>query len=385
MKVKVIISIFLGICTLIACTPKESLNPTDLEGLKTMLSSKNQELSNLKKEIASLEEQINGLTTKDQIKKTLVTIDTIAKQTFKQFTEVQAFVAAEDFVNASSEVGGLLTGVFAKEGDYVKRGKLIASVDMSPMEDQLKELKTSYSLANTIFERQERLWKQNIGSELQFLEAKSNKERLEQSISAMENTLKKKHIYAPISGFVDREFLNPGEIAGPGMPVVNILNTSKLKLVADVPENYLGTVNKGDIVEIYFPAIDLKTSAKVNMLGRSIDPSNRTFKLELDVSKYAKEIKPNLLAKVNLNNYSNPEAIALQTDLVQKDVSGKSFVYTAVLDSNEMVARQVLVSTGKSYDNQIEITSGLKEDDLIIVKGARSVNNGNPLTIQNEQ
>jgi len=167
----------------------------------------------------------------------------------------------------------LLTGVFAKEGDYVKRGKLIASVDMSPMEDQLKELKTSYSLANTIFERQERLWKQNIGSELQFLEAKSNKERLEQSISAMENTLKKKHIYAPISGFVDREFLNPGEIAGPGMPVVNILNTSKLKLVADVPENYLGTVNKGDIVEIYFPAIDLKTSAKVNMLGRSIDPS----------------------------------------------------------------------------------------------------------------
>jgi len=105
----------------------------------------------------------------------------------------------------------------------------------------------------------------------------------------------------------------------------------------------------------------------------------------LDVSKYAKEIKPNLLAKVNLNNYSNPEAIALQTDLVQKDVSGKSFVYTAVLDSNEMVARQVLVSTGKSYDNQIEITSGLKEDDLIIVKGARSVNNGNPLTIQNEQ
>ena len=255
---------------------------------------------------------------------------------------------------------------------------------MSPMEDQLEEMKTSYGLAKTVFERQERLWKQDIGSELQYLEAKSNKERLEQSISAMEKTLKKKHVYSPISGYVDREFLNAGEIAGPGMPIVSILNTNKLKLVADVPENYLGTVSKGDVVNIYFPAIDLNTNAKVNMLGRSIDPANRTFKLELDVSKHAKVLKPNLLAKVNLNNYTNPEAIVLEADLIQKNVEGKSFVYKAIKDSSEMVAKQVMVTTGKSYDNKIEVTSGIDVEDLVIVKGARSVNNGNPLNIQNQ-
>ena len=383
MKVNIIsfIAIF---SLLIACQSSETAAPTNLEEYKALLKIKNQDLAALKKEIAQLELEINELTPKDQIKKTLVTIDTVKTQLFEQYTEIQASVVAEDYVNASSEVGGLLTSVLVKEGNYVQRGTRIATVDMSPMEDQLEEMKTSYGLAKTVFERQERLWKQDIGSELQYLEAKSNKERLEQSISAMEKTLKKKHVYSPISGYVDREFLNAGEIAGPGMPIVSILNTNKLKLVADVPENYLGTVSKGDVVNIYFPAIDLNTNAKVNMLGRSIDPANRTFKLELDVSKHAKVLKPNLLAKVNLNNYTNPEAIVLEADLIQKNVEGKSFVYKAIKDSSEMVAKQVMVTTGKSYDNKIEVTSGIDVEDLVIVKGARSVNNGNPLNIQNQ-
>ena len=293
-------------------------------------------------------------------------------------------VVAEDFVNASSEVGGLITNVYVQEGDYVQRGRKIASVDMGPMEKQLEELKTNLQLATTVFERQDRLWKQNIGSELQYLEAKTNKERLEQSIASLEETNKKKHVYAPIAGFVDREFLKAGEISGPGTPIVNILNTNKLKLVADVPENYLGTVNRGDIVNIYFPAINLSTKAKVNMLGRSIDPSNRTFKLELDVSKYAKSIKPNLLAKVTLSNYTNPEAVVLEADLVQKNVDGLQFIYTAVKSDQNILAKQILVNTGKSYNNKIEITNGLDNGDIVVVKGARTINDGNHLNIQNQ-
>jgi len=378
------ITFIVVIASLVACAPTVEENPQDLAGLKTLLDSKKQELSVIKSEITELETKIQELTPADQIKTKLVTVDTISKEVFRQYTEVQAMVVAEDFVNASSEVGGLITNVYVQEGDYVQRGRKIASVDMGPMEKQLEELKTNLQLATTVFERQDRLWKQNIGSELQYLEAKTNKERLEQSIASLEETIKKKHVYAPIAGFVDREFLKAGEISGPGTPIVNILNTNKLKLVADVPENYLGTVNRGDIVNIYFPAINLSTKAKVNMLGRSIDPSNRTFKLELNVSKYAKSIKPNLLAKVTLNNYTNPEAVVLEADLVQKNVDGLQFIYTAVKSDQNILAKQILVNTGKSYNNKIEITNGLDNGDIVVVKGARTINDGNHLNIQNQ-
>ena len=359
--------------------------PTDLAGWEKLLNEKSQELVELKSEIEEIERQILKLTPKDRIKQKLVTIDTLSRTEFNQYTQVQASVVAEDYVSASSEVGGLITNLYVKEGDYVQKGQRIASVDMAPMEEQLEELKTSYSLAETVFERQERLWNKNIGSELQYLEAKNNKERLEQSIASLSATIKKKHVFAPISGYIDMEFLQPGEIAAPGMPIVNILNTRKLKLVADVPENYLGSVKKGDLVDVVFPAIDLSIQARVQLLGRQIDPSNRTFKIEFDVSAYADRIKPNLLAKVNLNNYSNPEAIVLQADLIQKNVEGKKFVYTVSKKADTMYAKQVFVTTGESFDNNIEITSGLNENDLIIVKGARSVNDGNVLTIQNAQ
>jgi len=359
-----------------ACQQKDEI-PTDLAGKKTYLSTKKTELYELQKVIDDLTEEIEILEPKKKSKAILVSLDTINTTEFKQFVEVQAMVVAEDYVNASSETGGRLISMNVNEGDYVSRGKLIATVDLESLEKQLSEVQISYDLAKTVFERQKRLWDQNIGSELQFIEAKSNKERLEKSMETIRTNLKKKNVYAPISGYVDKEFVQSGEMTSPGMPIVSILNTSKVKVVADLPEKYLGSIKRGDVVDLEFPAIQKSMKSKISMMGRSIDPANRTFKVELNANNSSGKLKPNLLAKVSLNNYTNKEALVLPTDLILQDVTGNKFVFTVLQKDTSYFAKQVYVETGESYDNTIEITTGLKSSDIIVVEGARSLVDGN--------
>ena len=142
---------------------------------------------------------------------------------------------------------------------------------MTTLENQIAEINTNLSLAQTVFERQERLWNQNIGSEIQYLQAKSNKEGLEKSLATLKSQISKKNIYAPLSGIIDKEFMKQGETASPGMPIVQILNTNKVKIVADVQENFLPSINKGDAVQVYFPAINKTVDKKISMIGRTID------------------------------------------------------------------------------------------------------------------
>ncbi len=358
-----------------SCKPKE---PTDLEGMRKLMTKKKKELSTLQKSVDDLQEKITALEPVREVKKVLVSIDTVSSVEFKQYSNVQATVVPDDFVNASSETGGRIIKRYANEGDYVTRGQLLATVDMQTLEKQLDELATSYSLATTIYDRQKRLWDQNIGSELQFLEAKTKKESLEKTKATLESQLVKKNIYAPISGVVDQEFLQEGEMSAPGVPILRILNTRKVKIVADLPENFLGSVKKNDKVSVFFPALDKTIESRIIMMGRTIDPTNRTFKIEVQANNSKGDLKPNLLAEVNLNNYTNANAITVSSELIQEDVNGAKFLYTVGKDSNgNTIAQKQLVETGESYENNIEVNSGLKLGDIIIVEGARSVSSGN--------
>ena len=383
---KYIILIFSFTCLIWSCGQEgastEMENPTDLKGKKAMLSKKKKELKELKKSIDELKSEINKLSGKVEKSKRLVTTQLVEKTDFKKFVEIQATVQADDVVSASSEVGGRILNMNSKEGDYVSKGAVIASVDLESITKQVAELEKSLELATDIYERQSRLWAQKIGSEVQYLQAKNNKERIEKSIESVQFNISKSNVYAPISGYVDRVIAKSGEMAAPGMPIIQILNTSRVKIVADVPETYLSSVKKGALVNIRFPALDIEKNARVTLLGRSINPANRTFKVEVDMKNSKGVLKPNLLAMMMINDYAEKNVITIPIELVQQEVTGKDFVYIKKDMLEGAAAQKIYVETGESYEGNIVITSGLSGGEELIMDGSRTVTENELLEIQ---
>ena len=373
------ILIFFVASLLIGCQPEQ----TDLQTKKSMLKEKKTQLKELQKEIDSLTASIELIEPNSKKKISLVTLDTLETITLERYATLQASVMSDELINISSEIGGRLLSVNVDEGDYVKRGQLIATVDTEIIQTQINEVETRLSLANTVFEKQKRLWEKNIGSEIQFLQAKNNKESIEKSLETLKVQLAKSKIYSPVNGNVDMEFLKSGELASPGMPIVSVLNTNKLKVVADVPENYLVKVKKGQDVNISFPAIDKSIDRKVSLIGRSIDPSNRTFKIEMRTDNLGGILKPNLLAEAKIKDLSLENVLAIPIELVQEEVDGKSYVFTATKKDEDLIATKKYVELGESSDDLIQITGGLDKGDVIVLLGARTIVEGDIILDQN--
>ncbi len=346
--------------------------PDDLASLKSLLDTKKQEQRSLNQSIEQIESRIAKLDTNIRVARRLVTTIPVEKKDFKHFVTIQGNVESDDIVYASSETGGRILDLRVDEGQYVKKGALIAKIDLEAIDKQIAEVEKSLELASDVYERQSRLWEQKIGSEMQYLQAKNNKERLEKSMETLEFQLTKGNVYAPISGAVDMVLLKEGELAGPGAPIVQILNTYNLKVVADAPEDLLTAINRGDEVEIYFPALDQTQSAKVTLIGRKIDPSNRTFKVEMNLNDKSGIFKPNLLAEIKVNDFTEEDVIVIPIELVQQEVGGKDFVLVSGNKAGEKLAKKVYVDTGESDEEEIIINSGLTENDELILKGARS-------------
>lgn len=377
--------LFIIFAVLIAtsCQPKDEAaeKAALIAEKKSTLSDKKTELKKLQEEIDQLSEDILELEPRKEKAATLVTTQTLEAQTFERYTLVQASVLSDDEVFASSETGGRLLSVSASEGDYVKKGQLIARVDLKALSDQKAELETSMGYAKDVYDRQKRLWDQNIGSEIQFLQAKNAYERLQKTMTTLETQIAKANVYAPISGVVDREFLKAGEMAGPGAPIVQIFNPNKLKIAADIPEAYLGKIKRGDKVEINFPAIDKQIMKSISLLGRTIDPSNRTFKVEVASTSAGGILKPNLLAEMKFNDFTKEKAIVVPLEIVQEEVSGKKYVFTAESRDGKVVAKKSYVTIGEGYQGDIIIEEGLQSGDQIIIEGARSVAKGDAIKV----
>ena len=286
------------------------------------------------------------------------------------YVDVQGSVQSDDLVNVSSDVGGRILDLKVEEGENVRKGELIANLDTEIINTQIAELNTSLELAVEVFERQKRLWDQNIGSEIQYLQAKNNKERLEKSLETLQVQAGKSKVYAPISGVVQMVITKAGELAGPGTPIIQILNTAKVKVVAEVPENYLKAVNKGEKVTVEFPALQSKKEARVSLIGKTINPSNRSFKIEIDMTNPKDVLKPNLLASVLINDYTEKDVVIVPLELVQQEVGGKSYVFVHAEGEDGPMAKKAYVTMGESYNGEIVITSGLNGDETLIVDGA---------------
>ncbi len=382
---KYLVSTLLLTMFLVACSgPEANQNeiPEDLGAMKELLKAKRLESKELSNFVEQLEMAIAEKDTSSVEKKQiLVTTLPVQRMDFKHYVNLQGTVQADDMVAATSEVAGRILDLKVQEGDNVKRGQLIAKLDLEAVKKQMLELGTSLSLAKTVYERQKRLWDQNIGSEIQFLEAKNSVERLEKNLDLLRLQLSKEEVYAPISGEVETVMVHAGEIASPGMPIVQILNTNKLKVVAEIPETYLGDVRKGEKVKVRIPALNEERELSVTQIGNVINAANRTFDIEMKVPGNSTTLKPNLLVEVLVNDFTAKEAVAIPLEVVQQEVGGKDFVYITMEGPEGLTAKKVYVTTGESYEGNILITQGLNGDEVLIMEGARGLTDNTPVKV----
>lgn len=380
-SILVILLIFIGF---VACdSNRNGKGDLDLESKKELLAEKRAALAELEGEVKQLIDDIADEDPSLQEVARLVNVQELKQQAFERFITVQGAVTADDVVNVVSEVPGRILSVKVKEGDPVQAGQLIATLDLEGINKQIAEINSSLSLAKDVYERQNRLWAQKIGSEVQYLQAKNNVERLEKTLETMEYQKTKSKVFAPISGVVDAEGLKSGELASPGVPIIRILNTSKLKIVIDLPERYLIIAKKGQNVSLSFPSLNLEMTGYISMLGRSIDAANRTLKVEITPRGNTKLLKPNLLAEVKLREVAKNNVLVVPVQFVLQDVSSQDFVYLAILSpSGAFRVSKQYVSTGEAYEGQIVIESGINAGDKLITKGARNVSEGELIQIE---
>ena len=372
------------ILTLASCGPAQTdVVPTDLAGKKEYLRTKKDELRTLTQQVEALEKEIFAADPSLAPKGTLVAYETVAPASFEDYASVQATVRANESAFASPQLPGRILSMRFEEGDAIRKGQLVAVLDVEDITSQRAELETAAELAKTVFERQKRLWDQNIGSEIQYLQAKNNYERLQKQLATVDVTTAKRNVYAPISGTVDRVLMRQGENAAPGQPILSILNTNDLDVVADASEDLLSKVKLRQKVNVKVPALNLEFLAPVSRIGKTVDPANRTFEVEIAVpAKYRAQLKANLLAEVEILDYAVDRAIVVSQDQIQQEIDGRRYVFIAVDSPDKgVIAKKRYVETGASFDNKAQIESGLEVGDRLITAGSRGLTDGQKVSL----
>jgi RND family efflux transporter MFP subunit len=348
-------------------TAKQSDNLLQLNSKKEVLIEQIDSLSQL---LNSVELNISKLDTN----KRLTAVNTIKAQRklFQHFIEVQGTVEAEQSVELYPESSGSIINIFVEAGQNVYKGQTLIQIDNSVIKTNMAELQTQLELANTTYERQKRLWDQNIGSEIQFLQSKAKKEGLENSIESLKAQAKKLKISAPFSGTVDEVFSKIGGLANPMAPAIRLVNLKQVHVESEVTETYLKYIQKGTEVELFFPTIGKNISTKVSQVGNYINPNNRSFKIRINVDNPKNELKANLLADLKINDFKQ-NGIVIPTKLIQKDGKGDSYVYTLKKEKEDYLVEKTYIVEKMTYSNETFIADGLLEDALVVDKGARLI------------
>ena len=313
----------------------------------------------------------------------LITTLTAEKENFTHYLELQGSVETKQNIVITPEMSGILTAVYVKAGDRVSKGQLLAKIDDGGMSQQVAQMQIQADLAKTTFERQKRLWEQKIGSEIQYLQAKSSYEAQQKAVNQMRSQLGKSNVRAPFSGTIDDVISEKGSVVSPGQTqLIRIVNLSDMYIETDVPETYINDITEGKEVEVNFPVLGKKIDSKVRQTGNYINPNNRTFKIEIDVPNKDKSIKPNLTARLLINDYSNENALLIPQSIISENADGEQYIYVIEnIEDGKGVAKRVIISTGRTQGDVIEVTEGIKNGDEIIVEGARSVEDGQTVKI----
>jgi RND family efflux transporter MFP subunit len=358
----------------------------------TDLGRKRQELDSMKAAYKKLGEKIKAadewIADHDTtVKKNLPSVTTLvlAPTRFEHFVQAHGHVKADKSAELYS-MGGRVRRILVKEGDHVRKGDLLVDLDNDAIEKQMAQAQAGFDLAKEVFEKQDRLWKQQIGSEVQYLQAKSNKEQAEAAMAALREQYRMSRLTAPFDGTVDEIMVSVGEMTAPQFPVARVVDLSGASLEADVPESYLQRVKAGDPVLVEFPSLGDTITAALANVGRFIDPANRTFKVTLRVPNGETYVRPNMLSVLHIRDVVKDSAIVVPSRCIQEDVSGKSYVF--VLDTDKerrAITRKVVVSRVMDSKDRTLLApnAGLVGTETILDEGAKSVGDGQRVKVTN--
>lgn len=314
-------------------------------------------------------EELNG-TNNYPIVKTIF----LKKEKFDHYVELQGTIISDQLINLVPEFSGILKKIYVESGDNVVKGQKLAEIDDGGLKDQLSQLEITFQLTKTTYIRQEKLWSQKIGSEIQYLEIKSLYEAQKKGIEQLKKQLQKTSITAPFNGIIDKVYSKEGEVVFPGQSnIMLILNMDNMYVESNVPENYLNSIYKGKNVIIEFPYEGGKLKSKIRQSGNYINPMNRTFKIEINLPKNKLDAKPNLNVRIRVNDYKNENAILIDESFISIDSNNEKYVYKVINVPGHSIVVKNIIDTGKSDGNKIEVVSGLNENDEIVSQGIRKI------------
>ena len=347
-----------------SCTGNDlDAKKAELEGLKSQLSEISTQIKALEAELIAADPAFAAAAKKSL----LITTVAATKGDFTHFVEVTGSVLSKKNVNISAETGGRILDIPAIEGMRMSKGQVLAKIDSESIQRSIEELENNLSLARTVFEKQERLWNQKIGTEIQYLEAKSRKEGLEKSLASLRTQMAKAAVRAPFNGTVETVRVREGELVQPGSQMFQFVGESDLFIEADISESYIGVLSKGDSVEITFPSIKKTITTKVSATGSIINPNNRTFKVEVFLPSLP-EVKPNMISILKIQDYKNKESVIVPSHLILADTKGD---YLFAVENG--VAKKKYVTRGYTSGDQTEIVEGLVGTEILVDKGFREV------------
>lgn len=356
-----------------ACTPEKS--GTELDKLKEERDS----LSQVQKEVSLRLKAIEGQLMKLDSNKKVATVTAIdvEPKDFRHFFRVYGIVESNQSISLYAETSGKINSIRIKRGQHVAKGQLLAEIDSKILHKNIEEIKTSLELAEKLYNKQSKLWlEENIGSEVQYLEAKNNKESLEKKLATLQAQLALTRVRAPFSGVIDEIFPKVGEMASPQMPMFRLVNLSDVYLTASISEAYVGKVLSGTKAMVEFSSLGTKLESEVVRVGSYINPDNRTFNVNIALKK-DNNFKPNMMASVDIEDYSVDSAIVVPSRLIMENTSGQSYVYVYENPASEFSkVKKVNIIRGVSYDGETEVLEGLTSDLMVVDKGSRSVKDG---------
>ena len=362
-----------------ACSAGDSL-----DAKKAQLASLNTQLEETKQQISALEKEIALLDTSEIIRKPkLISTMLVEPSPFNHYIDVQGIIESEENISVQPGMPGVVTAVYVKEGDFVSQGQLLGETDNRAMKENIAQLQTNLDFAKSTYEKQQRLWNQKIGSEIQYLQAKTQYESLQNSIEALKAQLEMTRMKAPISGSVDQVNVKVGEYAAPGiMGAFNVVNFNKMKVTAKVADSYIDKVKTGNPVKIYLSDLNKTVEGKITFVSKVVNSMSRTFLVEIALGKTENNIRPNMLANLSINDERLDSVIVIPSNLVQKDSDGNNYVITAQGKNEQMKALKVSVKTGLSYGDKVVINEGLEPMTKLVTSGYQEVVNGQAITVQ---
>lgn len=387
MNIKTYTVAFTLLVLVTACGGGDKKGNQDALAVRAELTQKRKEFDKLRAEISKLEKKLVKIDPsyakeKEEAKTVLVSTRTIAKEPFTHFVEVRGKVKSDKNVILNAQTQGLVTYIAVQEGQLVGAGQALVAQENSVLASTLAEVQTQLKLAKAVFERQDKLWKQKIGTEIQYLQAKNSKESLERKIQTIQTQMGLSSITAPFTGVVDEIFVKKGQNVGPMNQILRLVSLDQVQVQADISERYLGRIKRGDKVKVKFPSLDMVRVASIKTIGQIINPDNRTFRIELELSNPKRLLKPDLQAVLELKDFTKKEALVIPTNLIQRDKTG-DFVYILNKQEGKTMARKVVIKVGVNYKNRTLINSGLKGNELLIEQGFKDVSEGSLIKVSN--